>query len=83
MFIKVFTSTGKAVLVSEELDRACSHAHGHDFNPENGARMGSNGNECLHCGHFVGIEEFDSVEAALSAAAFAAGVRVQIDQEVR
>lgn len=83
MFIKFFPSTGKAVLVSEESDRVCTHDGGHDLSPENGARMGANGNECLHCGYMVGVEEFESVEAALSAAAFAAGVRVQIDQEVR
>lgn len=82
MFIKFFPGTGKAVLVSEESDRMCSHDGGHDLSPENGARMGANGNECLHCGYMVGVEEFDSIEEALTASADADEVRV-VFQEVR
>lgn len=84
MFVKFFCNTGNAVLVSEESDRACTHGGGHDLSPENGARMGANGNECLHCGHFVGIEEFDSVQDALTASGAAKEVRIRVVyQEVR
>ena len=55
MYIKVFD--GAAVIISEERDRACSHPQGHEFNPDNGAPSGHNGNCCAHCGHFAGRHE--------------------------
>ena len=54
------------MLVNEEADKACSNAKGHDFSPENGARFGDNGNECLHCSHFAGIERFESLGDAIA-----------------
>lgn len=55
MFTKHYND-GSTATVHEENDRVCTNPNGHDFNPENGAMFGANGNCCVHCGHFVGIE---------------------------
>lgn len=70
MYIKVFD--GAAVIFCEEQDRPCSNPQGHDFNPDNGAMFGDNGNFCAHCGHFTGwIEYFSAANGAAEAQAYA------------
>lgn len=66
MFIKFFVGSRTPIVVHEEQDKTCSDPKGHNFNPEDGARYGIDGNECLHCGHFTGVERFDSLEDAVS-----------------
>lgn len=55
MTTKTFVD-GTTATVHEENDRRCTDPQGHDFNPDNGAPFGANGNCCRHCGHFVGLE---------------------------
>lgn len=70
MFISFSLSAENGItgvtLVNEEADKACSNAKGHDFSPENGARFGAHGNECVHCSHFAGVERFDSLADAIA-----------------
>ena len=70
MYIKVFD--GVAAIFCEEQDRTCSNPQGHDFNPNNGAMFGDNGNCCAHCGHFTGrVEYFSAANGAAEAQAYA------------
>lgn len=70
MYIEIFD--GVAAIFCEEHDRPCSNPQGHDFNPNNGAMFGENGNCCSHCGHFAGgIEYFSAANGAAEAQAYA------------
>lgn len=78
MYIKVFD--GVAAIFCEEQDRPCSNPQGHDFNPNNGAMFGDNGNCCAHCNHFVGRhEEMRDTEEAQAYARVMLGATVPVE----